>query len=100
MNVGLPKVQTRKEFMDYLESIISPSKYDDYSSKGRFQKLKTYILESHDGFQSHLKIDDISCKVLDTGLEDMKILQASIKNDGLHEFFLDVSDDRFFYSAH
>ena len=96
MNVRLPKIERRKDFMDYLEGIIHPPKYEDeYSSKGRLRELKTYILESEVGFPPSITTDEISCKVIDTGLEDIKILQASIKNNSMHEFFLDVSDKRF-----
>jgi len=98
MNVRLPNVQTRKDFMDYLENIIHPPKYDDeeYSSKGRLRELKTYILESDEGFPLHINSDEISCEVVNTGLDGMKILRASQKNKSTHEFFLDVSDKRFF----
>ena len=98
MNVKLPRVEKRKDFMDYLEGIIHPPKYEDdeYSSKGRLRELKTYILESDEGFPPNIDTDEISCKVIGTGLNDIKILQVSIKNSSMHEFFLDVSDKRFF----
>lgn len=42
-----------------------------------------------------MRIDDISCEVISTGLEHMKILLVASGNGGAHEFFLDVSDGRF-----
>ena len=97
MSAKLPLVQTRKDFMDHLENIIYPPKYEDeeYSSRGRLRELKTYILESNEGFPAQVETAGLSCKVVDTGLDNMKILRASTKNS-IHEFFLDVSDKRFF----
>ena len=82
--------------MEYLENIIHPPKYDDeeYSSKGRLRELKTYIIESDEGISSQFTINEIKCNVVDTGLENMKILQIHL-NDNICEFFLDVSDKRF-----
>ena len=82
--------------MDYLEDVIHPPKYDDdeYSSRGRLRELKTYILESDEGFPSQLTMKDFSCEVFDTGLKDMKILRVK-KNNNMHEFFLNVNDKRF-----
>lgn len=96
-NLRLPKVETRKEFMDYLESIIYPPKYDDEESpsKGRLRELKTYILESNEGFPLKIQSDEINYDLFDTGLEKMKILRTS-QNGRTHEFFLDTSDERFF----
>ncbi len=93
----LPRVETRKDFMDHLESVIHPPKYEDeeYSPKGRLRELKTYILESNEDFPSQLSTDEISCEVTDTGLNNMKILRATKKSGSMHEFFLDVSDKRF-----
>jgi len=76
--------------------MIHPTKYEDeYSSKGRLRELKTYILESDEVFPSRLQAPEIECEVIDTGLENMKILQARPKGGGAHEFFLDASDKRF-----
>lgn len=81
--------------MDCLDDITCPPKYDDEYLSCTWQ-LKTYILESNKEIPSHLNTDKISCKVISTGLEHMKILQVSLENGDSHEFFLDVSDDRFF----
>ena len=95
-NLSLPKVQTRKEFMDCLEDMIYPPKYEDeeYLSKDRLRELKTYILESDEDVLSQFNIDGISCEVVDTGLESMKILYTTHDNN-TNQFFLDVSDKRF-----
>lgn len=96
VDTKLPKVNTRKEFMDYLENIIYPPKYDDdYPTKGRLRELKTYILESNEGFPA-IHSSDLSCEITDTGLNNMKILRATPTNGGSYEFFLDTTDDRFF----
>lgn len=100
LGVKLPRVETRKQFMDFLENVIYPPKYDDdgYSSgSGRLRELKTYILESNEGFPS-LETDDLSCEIFDTGLNDLKILRVIGKKSGLDssEFYLETGDDRFF----
>lgn len=84
--------------MDYLENIINPPKYDedDYPGRGRLRELKTYILESNTGFPSQIVSDQISYEVIDTGLDKMKILRATQNSSTISEFYLDVSDDRFF----
>lgn len=95
INSRLPKVNTRKEFMDYLENIIHPPKYDDDNpSKGRLRELKTYILESNEGF-STFSSDDVSCEVVNTGLDNMKILRATPAVGNSCDFFLDITDNRF-----
>ena len=93
---SLPKVQNRKEFIDCLENMISQPLHDgEESSRGRPRELKTYIVESDGGFPQRLTCGGISGEVSDTGLDNMKILRMSHGGNAL-EFFLDVSDKRFF----
>ncbi len=97
-DITLPKVETRKEFMDFLTDSINPPKYDDDSSKvGESRELKTYILESDGGFLS-LETDELKCSVIDTQVQDIKILNVvEQKHDsGNVEFYLETNDDRFF----
>jgi len=85
--------------MDYLESVINPPKYDEDESptRGRLRELKTYILESNEGFPSQVITDELVCDVINTGLDKMKILRTTAKNNGtLSEFYLDTSDPRFY----
>ncbi len=86
--------------MDYLENIIYPPKMDEDDSSsaiGRLKELKTYIVESNEGFHPFSN-ENISCEIINTGLDDMKILRAFLKNSNMPttEFFLDTSDERFF----
>ena len=96
-DIRLPRVKTRKELMDFLTDSINLSKhYGDLPSE-RLGKLKTYILESHDGFTS-FETDDLVCNVVDTKVDDIKILCVDEKrhDSGTVEFYLETSDDRFF----
>lgn len=94
-NVRLPLVQTRKQFMDYLEDAISASREDDEEPRGRPRELKAYMLESEGGFPSSFYSDGITGEVQSTGLDGIKILRMS-QNGTVLEFFLDTSDPRFF----
>lgn len=94
-NVRLPLVQTRKQFMDYLEDAISPPRDDDEEPRGRPRELKAYMLESEGGFPSSFHSDMITGEVQSTGLDGIKILRMS-QDETMFEFFLDTSDPRFF----
>lgn len=91
----LPLVQSRKEFLEYLEDIISMSREDDEEPRGRPRELKAYMLESEGGFPPSFFSDRITGEVQSTGLDGIKILQVS-QNENILEFFLDTSDPRFF----
>lgn len=93
---SLPKVKNRAEFVDHLEEMISQPLHDgeDYS-RGRPRDLKTYIIESNEGFPRQFKSDVICGELVDTDTDTIKILRISHASNTL-EFFLDVSDKRFF----
>lgn len=94
--ISLPKVQSRKEFIDHLESMINQPLYDgDESSRGRPCELKTYIIESDNNFPQHFTSSGISGEVINTGMDEIKILRVTRASDNL-EFFLDITDERFF----
>lgn len=98
-NTSLPKVQSRKEFIDHLESMISQPSYDDTEhSKGRPHELKTYIVESNNNFPQRFTVGNTSGEVIDTGVDKTKILRVSCAGNIL-EFFLDITDERF-YTLH
>lgn len=94
-NTRLPRVQTRKQFMDYLEGTISMPRDDDMEPRGRPPELKTYMIESEGGFPSNFSLDGITGEVHNTDLDGIKILQVH-QNGAAFEFFLDTSDPRFF----
>lgn len=96
----LPRVNSQKEFMDYLENVIYPPKIDEdeLPSKGRLRELKTYILESNEVFPSRIESDSFSTEITDTGLNDLKILRmfGQGRDTGkLAEFYMNTSDNRF-----
>lgn len=97
LDFKLPRVDTQKQFMDFLENTISPPKDEDgYPTRsGRLRELKTYILESHELF-STFTADSFSYEISDTGLNNLKILRTTDRKSGhASEFFLDINDDRF-----
>ena len=93
----LARVSTNKEFLDELSNMITPPKNydDDQSEQGRLRELKTFMLESDDGFPLQAKLERMSYEVTDTGLDWIKILTVT-EEDHNHQFYLDVSDKRFF----
>lgn len=91
----LPPVKTQQGFMDVLEDMILPPKPDpENTSPGRMRELKSYILESDKGLESEFKASGMQCKVRNTGLDHIKIL--NVQDEKSHEFFLDKTDPRFF----
>lgn len=92
----LPKVESRAQFVDHLEDMINQPYHDgDDASRGRPRELKTYIIESNNGFSQQFKCGDLHCKVFDTDVDTIKILHMKHHGHTL-EFFLDVCDERFF----
>lgn len=92
----LVRVSTNKQFVEELENMIIPPKdYEDLSERGRMRDLKTFMLESNDGFPIQASLGRMSYEVVGTGLDGIKIMQ--VKDGGLtHEFYLDMRDERFF----
>ena len=94
--VSLPKVRSRAQFIDQLEEMASQSLQDgNESSRGRPRDLKTYIIESNDGFPRQFKHGNLSYDLVDTDADTIKILRMKHASKIL-EFFLDISDKRFF----
>lgn len=93
-DVKLPRVQTKGEFMNYLESAISMPRDDDTEPRGRPPELKAQIIESEDGFPSKFSSGNITGEVQNTGLDGIKILQVC-QGKVVFEFFLDITNPRF-----
>lgn len=96
----LSKVQTRKQFMEQLEEMISIPKYDDAQGPGRPPDLKSYIVETDQSISQRFTIEGITYSVIDTGLDDIKIVKTQMHNgtskqDEFAEFYMDKSDTRF-----
>lgn len=95
-DLSLPKVQTRKEFMDYLGNEISPPKDEDDGPLGRggLRELKAYVVEADSGIPRTGKSDGASWDMIDTGVDKMKIMRTLVGGT-MCEFYADVSDKRF-----
>ena len=94
-SVKLPRVQTRQQFLKYLEDAISMPRNDDAEPRGRPPELKAYMIESKGGFPSKISSGGMTGEVQDTGLDGIKILQVR-QNEAVFEFFLDTTNPRFF----
>ena len=92
----LPQVGTHAEFVDALESMIETPRPDDEGAQlGRMRELKSYILEADGGFPSQFESSGLQCRVRDTNLGYINILNVQ-KSGNACEFFLDKRDPRFF----
>ena len=92
-NGKLPKVATKKEFMDYLSNVINPPKDDE--GAGRMRELKSYIIESDHGVPVGFDTKKMSFEIVNTDLEKMKILRTRDKEGRSSEMFMNTKDSRF-----
>lgn len=92
----LPKIQSRKEFMDCLTREISAPKSDDDESQGqgRLRELKAYVIEANSGIPKSAESAGVKWEMVDTGLDKMKIMRTDVMGIKC-EFYADVSDKRF-----
>jgi hypothetical protein len=98
----LQKVNTRKEFMDELGSLIAPPKVEVTDSgelRGRPTLLKSYLIETNSPLTRDYVFDHTIATIEDTGLDEIKILTMRTQLDSPKavsaQFYLDVSDRRF-----
>lgn len=95
----LPKVQTRKEFMDVLHDRINPPKIptEDGSTTGRPTELKTHLVENNSELLQKFYTEDLQVNIDQTGLDHIKILTLTDikKTDSKFQFYLDKNDERF-----
>jgi hypothetical protein len=94
---SLPKVETRKQFMDTLSDMITPPKSEDGEGgemRGRPTELKSYLLESNATLSSNFQFDEVQADVSDTGVESIKVL-TMVRKGKMVQFYLDLSDERF-----
>lgn len=91
------QVSSNKEFLETLDEMVEAPRQAEpgESAAGRPNELKTFMLESDKGFPPHASIGDMSYDVVGTGMDAMKVLNVRYRNT-VYEFFLDVSDKRFF----
>ena len=95
--MGYAQVSSNKEFIEALEEMVEAPRQAESgeSAAGRPNELKTFMLESDKGFPSRANLGDVSYETVGTGMEGMKVLNVRYRNER-YEFFLDVSDKRFF----
>ena len=93
---SLPRVRSRKEFMDYLGGEISAPKDDDYESpgQGRLRELKAYVVEANAGMPQSGESASAKWEMRDAGIDKMKIMRTVVGGTAC-EFYADVSDKRF-----
>lgn len=92
----LPKVNTRKEYMEQLGEMMSHSSIeeDEDGRPGRKTELKTYIIEANGTLPDTIQTDRVLAGIQNTGIDTVKIL--SIKNKKYSSnFYLDKADPRF-----
>lgn len=93
----LPKIQSRKEFMDHLAKEISAPKSEgggEPQGQGRLRELKAYVIEANSGIPKSAKSAGAKWEMVDTGLDKMKIMRTDVMGTKC-EFYADVSDKRF-----
>ena len=94
--VPLPKVQTRRQLVDYLEDqITAPAdKGGEPSGRGRPRELKSYVVETNGSLALRGGTNGTTWEVDGTGVEGIKIFR--VRREGwAAEFFADVGDRRF-----
>ena len=88
------QVSSNGELAEALGEMAGPPRRAERGGPaGRPAELKTFILESREGFPPGA--GDVSYDVAGTGMEAMKVLNVRYRESAC-EFFLDVSDKRFF----
>ena len=96
----LPKVSTRKEFMDVLHNMMAPATEEpteedlEEERRGHPRELKSYLIESNGKLQPQFADEKFKGSIDPTGLDDIKILHLSTGNRTAN-FFLDMGTDRF-----
>ena len=96
----LPKIETKKQFMDTLSVMNAPPKTqeNEYGEIGRPRDLKSYIFESDETLEKQFQLDNVSADISSTGLDHIKILTMTSESNNTpkrSQFYLDKSNERF-----
>lgn len=96
--IHLPKVQTMKQLMDYLEDQIASPPGEDREDSGRGwpRELGSYVIETNGRTVPHGGSNGTAWEIDGTGVNEIKILRVRRDAAPPAEFFADVSDRRFF----
>ena len=98
--IALPKVQSKKQFMDELYDRIRPPRTpanDAESSAGRPPDLKTYIVENNSKIPQEFYTESLRINIDQTGLDDIKIITLTDQRNTERRIqcYLDKTDERF-----
>lgn len=101
--VIVPNVNSRKEYMEQLESMMSrgTTEEHEYTRPGRRTELKTYLIESNSLMSQEFLTPRFSVTMRDTGVKDLKIIHLLPQGAKSYDakkagsFYLDMSDKRF-----
>lgn len=96
----LPKIDTKKQFMDTLSEMNAPPRAEEreIGEIGRPRDLKSYIFETDEKLEENFLVDNISANISGTGLDHIKILTMTGETNNKTtraQFYLDKSDERF-----
>lgn len=94
LNTSFPKVQTKKEYMDFMGSLMSKAEEEIDHERGRPRQLKSFIIESNSQVPTEFNAGSVSGVIQPTGVQDISVVQLS-KGNKTAPFFLDTSDKRF-----
>lgn len=99
----LPRIETQKQFMDVLETMVTPPKIlkPEEEGRGRPFELKSYLIENNGKLDRSFALEGMVGEIRDTGIETLKILtllrgtSEPTKEPDKVEFYLDMSHERF-----
>lgn len=101
----IPRVESQKQFVDVLETWVTPPKIlePEEEGRGRPLELKSYIIEKNGSLDRSFALEGMVGEIKDTGIESLKILsllRATPSTDPSAEpvrveFYLDMSHERF-----
>ncbi|MBI2937161.1 MAG: hypothetical protein HYY22_03050 [Thaumarchaeota archaeon] len=99
LTTTLPKVSTRKEYMDRLGEMMTTGAIEEFDEeaeqRGRPRELKSYIIEANTDLSPEFQVGGLEGTILDTGLQYLKILRLSSSRSMFADFYLDRTDKRF-----
>jgi hypothetical protein len=94
----LPKVSTRKEYMDRLGEMMTTGVVEEFDEeaerRGRPREPKSYIIEANSDLPTEFQVGGLEGSILDTGLAYLKTLRLS-SSGSMFADFLDKTDKRF-----
>ena len=90
-----PNIETKKDYMEYLGSLMTAAEEEAVHDRGRPRQLKTILIESNSEIPSEFSTGRASVSIKETDVQDIRRVQVTIDNHKVVPFFLDTSDKRF-----